>query len=181
MPEEQKRVLLVSGSLRTVSLNTAILRAIQRLAPASIETVFYTGMRDLPPFDPEEEANGAPDVVLEWAKGIAEADAVLISSPEYAHGVPGVLKNALDWVVGSGEFSGKAVALVNVSPHSTHAQASLTEILKTMDARLVHSAFLTFSLKGQAPDPERFASDPAIARSVSASFAALLDQSLPLS
>lgn len=121
MPEERKRrVLLVSGSLRTVSLNTAILRAIQRLAPAAVETVFYTGMRDLPPFDPEEEANGAPDVVLDWARQIAKADAVLISSPEYAHGVPGVLKNALDWVVGSGEFPGKAVALVNVSPHSTY-------------------------------------------------------------
>ncbi len=85
---------------------------------------------------------------------------MLISSPEYAHGVPGVLKNALDWVVGSGELVFKPVALLNASPRSTHAQASLTETLSVMTAALVGEASVAVPLAGHKLDAEGIASDP---------------------
>jgi NAD(P)H-dependent FMN reductase len=83
----------------------------------------------------------------------------LISSPEYAHGVPGVLKNALDWLVGSLEFPGTPVALINTAPRAVHAQAQLREILTTMSARLVESASITLDLAGRSLDAAGIAAD----------------------
>ena len=85
--------------------------------------------------------------------------AVLISSPEYAHGVPGALKNALDWIVGSGELVGKPVALVNVSPRSTYAQASLAETLRVMSADLVDAASMAVPLGGRHLDASGIVAD----------------------
>jgi NAD(P)H-dependent FMN reductase len=86
-------------------------------------------------------------------------DAVVIASPEYAHGVPGVLKNALDWIVGSGELVGKPVALINASSRATHAWASLLEILTTMSACVIREASLTIPLQGRTWDPNDIAED----------------------
>jgi NAD(P)H-dependent FMN reductase len=88
--------------------------------------------------------------VLGFRAQLQLVDGVLISSPEYAHGISGVLKNALDWVVGSGEFSGKPVAIFNASPRATLAQESLAEIIRTMDARLISDAALALPLLGKA-------------------------------
>ena len=87
---------------------------------------------------------------------------MLISSPEYAHGVPGVLKNALDWVVGSGELVYKPVALLNASPRSTHGHASLNETLTVMTAALVPEATLAVPLAGRRLDAEGIAADPGL-------------------
>jgi chromate reductase, NAD(P)H dehydrogenase (quinone) len=85
---------------------------------------------------------------------IGTADGLLISSPEYARGVAGVMKNALDWLVGSFEFPNKPVALINTSPRATHALAALTLTLENMSARLVPDAFLTLPLLGTVNDEE---------------------------
>ena len=74
---------------------------------------------------------------------------MVFSVPEYAHGVPGVLKNGLDWVVGSGEFVNKPVTLFNASPRGTYAQASLTETLTVMSAKVVPEASATLQLMGK--------------------------------
>jgi chromate reductase len=135
------RVLAISGSLRASSSNTLLLRAAAELAPEGVEVVMYDGLGELPHFNPDlDKALDDPDLpaqVREIRTLVGDADALLISSPEYAHGVPGSLKNALDWLVGGSEMPGKPVALLNASPRSTHAQASLAETLRTMSAEVV--------------------------------------------
>ena len=96
--ELTKQILAISGSLRAASSNTAILKAALQLAPDKLEIVLFDGLRDLPHFNPDLEL-APPASVLEFQKLLQESSAVIISSPEYAHGVPGSLKNALDWVV----------------------------------------------------------------------------------
>ena len=86
-------------------------------------------------------------------------DAVLISSPEYAHGVPGALKNALDWLVGSGELIDKPIALINASARATHAWASLAETLTVMSARVIRDASITVPLDGKALDANGIVGD----------------------
>lgn len=118
-----------------------LLHAAADLAPEGVEVLMYDGIGDLPHFNPDlDKALDDPDLpaqVRALRMQVAAADAVLISSPEYAHGVPGSLKNALDWLVGGSEMPGKPVALLNASPRSTHAQASLAETLHTMSADVV--------------------------------------------
>lgn len=142
------RILAISGSLRLVSSNTALLRAAARLAPRGIEITVYDGLGDLPHFNPDLEGVEPPSVIS-FRNQLQASDGVLISSPEYAHGVPGVLKNALDWLVGTGELVDKSVALLNASPRSTYAQASLMETIRVMSARIVSEASITVPLPGR--------------------------------
>lgn len=141
------QILAISGSLRAASSNATLLRALPLLAPDGMTFVLYDGLGDLPHFNPDLEAD-APASVARFQSLLETSDGVLISSPEYAHGVPGVLKNALDWVVGSGELVDKPVALLNASPASTFAQAQLTETLRVMTANLIFDAFATVPMKG---------------------------------
>jgi NAD(P)H-dependent FMN reductase len=133
----------------------------------------YDGLGDLPHFNPDVDAAGAPPVVLDFRERLRAADAVLISSPEYAHGVPGVLKDALDWLVGSGEFVGKLVALVDAAPRAAWAHASLTETLTVMMARLVPEASPAITLTGKKLDDAGMAADPEIREPMCAALAAL--------
>jgi chromate reductase len=130
-------LLAISGSLRAASSNSAIVEAAVLAAPPEIEVHLYRELASLPPFNPDLEAVETPAPVAEWRAALRAASAVLISSPEYAHGVPGVLKNALDWVVGSGEFMGKPVALVNASAYSAFVTTQLRETLTVMMATVV--------------------------------------------
>src|SRR5882724_10769909 len=115
------RVLAISGSLRRASSNSALVAAAARLAPDTVKVSIYRGLEELPHFNPDLDDDSAPQSVVGFRASLQACDAVLISSPEYAHGVPGVVKNALDWVVGSGELVDKPIALVNASPRATHA------------------------------------------------------------
>jgi NAD(P)H-dependent FMN reductase len=164
------QILAISGSLRAVSSNTAVLRAMASVAPAGVTITVYDRLADLPPFNPDLDVEGAtpPAIVLDLRARIGRADAIVISSPEYAHGVPGMLKNALDWLVSSVEFPGKPLALVNVSARSVHAQAQLTEILTTMSARVIDSASVTLPLDGTRLDAAAMSADAAIARALRA-------------
>ena len=108
------RLLAISGSLRKFSSNTALLRAAAILAPQDVEISVYGDLGILPHFNPDLEGF-EPQSVLDFRSQLQMADGVLIASPEYAHGITGVIKNAFDWVVGSGEFVHKPVALLNAS------------------------------------------------------------------
>ncbi len=156
------RLLALSGSLRAISVNTAVLRAAAALAPPGVEVVLYGGLGDLPHFNPDLEES-EPAVVTDFRAEIRAADGLLISSPEYAHGVPGVLKNALDWLVGGSEIVGQPIALWNATPPATHAQASLAETLRTMSTRLVTEAFVEVPLRGKKVDAAGIVADPALA------------------
>ena len=143
------RVLAISGSLRTASSNSALVQALTTLAAEMAHVSVYVGLGDLPPFNPDHDGEDPPLAVLDFRAALRACDAVVISSPEYAHGVPGVLKNALDWIVGSGELIDKPVALINGSLHARHAHASLKETLTVMSARVVPQASITVSLGGK--------------------------------
>jgi len=137
------QLFAISGSLRERSFNTALLRAAMDLLPEGIAINLYEGMAELPHFNPDLDVEPVPATVRDLRARIAAADGVLVCSPEYAHGVPGSLKNALDWIVSSGEFTDKPVLLINASPSfmgGSIAQANLTEILRVMGAKLPDEA-----------------------------------------
>lgn len=154
------KIVTISGSLRTESSNAALLRAVARVVPAGVEIVAYRGVGELPHFNPDLDGEGAepPPSVAGLRALLGDADAVVISSPEYAHGVPGSLKNMLDWLVSDGALAGKPVALLNASPAGgTYAQAALAETLRTMDWRIVEEAsllepFVTRRIAGELMD-----------------------------
>jgi chromate reductase, NAD(P)H dehydrogenase (quinone) len=155
------RILAISGSLRSQSSNSTLLRAAASLAPAGISIDVYTGLGGLPHFNPDLEG-AEPQTVLEYRRQLQTSQGVLISSPEYAHGVPGVLKNALDWVVGSGELVDKPVALLNASPRSTYAMASLRETITVMSAKIIEDATVTVPLPRRDMDEESIIADAAV-------------------
>ncbi len=144
-----RRVLCLTGSLRHVSSNTAALLALRELAPAGVDPALYEGLGKLPLFNPDEEEANVPDPVRDLRNAVGRSDALLIACPEYAHGVPGAFKNLLDWLVGSLEFPGKPVLLLNASARgSHHAQDALCEILRTMSAKLLSPEPLGLALPG---------------------------------
>ncbi len=136
-------VLAISGSLRAQSSNAALLRAAARVAPEGVRITLYEGLGELPHFNPDLDVEGAepPPSVRVLRELLIAADAVLISSPEYAHGVPGAFKNMLDWLVSAGELVDKPVALWNASPSGgEYAQNAILETLRTMNWRVVEEA-----------------------------------------
>ena len=129
-------LLAISGSLRHSSSNKTLLQAAAILATDEADVHIYNSIADLPHFNPDLDGEAPPPAVADFRDQLRNADGVLICTPEYAHGVPGALKNALDWTVGSGEFMHKPVALINPSATSFHAQESLTETLTVMMAKV---------------------------------------------
>ena len=167
------RLLAISGSLRAASANTVVLRAAGRLAPASLDIVLYAGLGTLPHFNPDLDGEDPPPAVVDWRRQLREADGVLICSPEYAHGVPGVLKNGLDWIVSSGEFMGKPVALINARPASTFAQASLRETLTVMMAEIDPEASVTLPVTTNRLDEESLLANPELSQAFQSALLAL--------
>ena len=134
------KILGISGSLRTASVNTALLRTAATLTSHGVTLIVYDGLGNLPHFNPELDKDPLPLAVADFRSQLNSSAGVIISSPEYAHGIPGVLKNALDWLVASGELYEKPVTLFNASPRTSYAQASLAETLTVMTARLIPEA-----------------------------------------
>lgn len=174
------RILAISGSLRAASSNTAVVRAAAAIAPEGIEVEVYGGLAELPPFNPDDDRDPLNPLVADLRRRVLQADALLVSTPEYAHGVPGVLKNALDWLVGGlGEIVNKPVALVNTAPRATHAQASLAETLRTMSTRIVPAASMTIDLSGRKPGISEIVQDPGLAAALRNALLALADAAAP--
>jgi len=145
------RVLAVCGSLRAVSSNAALIEAARRLAPPDLEVLVYDGLGALPLFNPDFDDDPPPNAKA-WRDQVGAVDGLLICSPEYARGVAGAMKNALDWLVGSLDFAGKPVALLNASQRSVHSDGQLRLILETMAARLIEPASVTIPLMGRGLD-----------------------------
>jgi NAD(P)H-dependent FMN reductase len=158
------RILALSGSLRKKSYNSAVLRAAKALAPCGVEIIIFERMGEIPLFNPDLGDGENFLAVAALRRQIAQCDAFLVSSPEYVHGVPGALKNALDWIVGTGELDGKPVGVINATPAvggAEWAQNGLIEILSVMSAnRVVRGAVLKldairkrFDENGEIIDP----------------------------
>lgn len=171
------RILAVSGSLRAASSNTALLRAAATLAPEGVEIVPYGGLAGLPLFNPDLDdfdAGTSPPEVPDLRSRLGDSDGVLISSPEYVHGISGAMKNAIDWVVSSGEFYEKPTALLNASMAAEHAYASLTEILTTADADIVGEASVRVGLPTNRIGEAGILADPGLSGALHMAVAALV-------
>ncbi len=139
------RVLGISGSLRSGSLNSALLRAAAERLPAGAELITYERLGEIPPYDEDVELEGTPAVVEELRRAVRDADAVLIATPEYNHSIPGQLKNALDWVsrpAGKSALNGTPAAVIGASAGmfgAAWAQAELRKVLGAMGGRVIET------------------------------------------
>jgi chromate reductase, NAD(P)H dehydrogenase (quinone) len=139
------KILAISGSLRPQSSNTAILQAVVELATADVDITIYDGIGNLPHFNPDLDRDEGLTSVIDWRTHLQDTNGVIFCTPEYAHGVPGVLKNALDWIVSSGEFMYKPTAVISASPSpdgGDKANASLVQTLRVMMADIPTGATL---------------------------------------
>jgi len=166
------KILAISGSLRAASHNTALLRAAARLAPAEIDIELYRELGKLPLFNPDIEVCDSPLIANLRAK-LIDADAVLIASPEYAHGITGTMKNALDWMVSTEAFVNKPVALMNASPRAVHADAALRETLAVMSALVIKEASITLPLLGSGLSESGIVNHPEISSAIRSSIIAI--------
>jgi chromate reductase len=163
------KILALCGSLRTVSSNRAALEAAILLAPPGTEVTIFDGIDKLPHFNPDLDQDPLPDKVAELRRLIGECDRLLISSPEYARGLAGSLKNALDWLVSSLEFPETEVVPINTSQRATEAQAQLRLVLATMSADLRET--ITLPLLGRPIDAAGIVADPELSAALRAALA----------
>ncbi len=139
---EQKNIFAISGSLRLGSSQHIILNKIGDILPSNITYTVYNQLEQIPAFSPSIDTENQPVAVVELRKQLAIADAIIICTPEYAFGVPGALKNAIDWMVSSASFTGKPTALITASTSGQYAHESLVRILGAVDAHLLPEATL---------------------------------------
>lgn len=175
------RILALAGSLQARSSNAALLRTASRVAPNGVDLVDAISIGYVPHFNPDIERDGGtvPPAVAVLRDQIGSADAVLIASPEYAHSLPGVLKNALDWIVGSGELYGKPVAILCASPRPdgcAHGRGAIQQTLRAQGSTIVVSATVGVAADDKGADELR---DPAAIASVRHALAALVRHRSP--
>jgi chromate reductase len=141
----KKKILAVCGSTRKTSSNLNLIHAIEDLTIDKFEISIFDGLAEIPHFNPDLD-NGAPPVaVVQFRKLLKEADGVLICTPEYAMGVPGTLKNAIDWTVSSCEFSHKPVALITASSLGENGHESLMKTLRIIESKVTDQTQLVIS------------------------------------
>lgn len=175
-------ILGISGSLRAGSHNTALLRAAVDIAPADVTIQMYDRLRDLPPYDQDADTDSPPEPVADLRTRIGAADAVLIATPEYNYGVPGVLKNAIDWASRPSPGSvlaGKPVGIMGASPSnfgSVRAQLALRQSFLWIDAQVVSKPELAVFRSHERFDAGGDLSDEATRELLAGLLAALVEK-----
>lgn len=147
-------VLTLCGSLRSASSNRALLRAYQRLAPPDWHVGEYDGLGALPHFNPDLDRDPLPAEAARLRRLVQEAQLLVVSTPEYAHALPGAFKNALDWLVGDPAFAGHLVVILHFARDSTWALDSLREVLRTMSVRRCEAADVVLPFTSSRLDEE---------------------------
>jgi NAD(P)H-dependent FMN reductase len=150
----QARILAISGSLQARSSNTSLVRLARRLSDDRMSIDVFDALAGLPYFNPDLDTDPPPVPVADFRARVDKADAVLIASPEYAHEMPGVLKNALEWLVSSGELYAKPVAILCAAPgpqRGTYAREALERTLSAEGAEIILSMTVAVA-PGQSPD-----------------------------
>ncbi|HKG38296.1 MAG TPA: NADPH-dependent FMN reductase [Conexibacter sp.] len=180
MPAEPCRILLISGSLRGGSTNTALLRTADEVAPEGIETRLYDGMAGLPHFNPDDDAEGMPvdPAVAALRAAVHAADALLLSTPEYAGALPGSFKNLLEWTVGDASTYRKPIAWVNTSgaaapTGAADAHDSLRKVLGYVHAEIVEDACVRIPVARTAVGEDGLIADESIRERVAKVLSAL--------
>lgn len=160
-----RTILLISGSLRSSSTNTAVLRTVHTSLVPDVRTVLYEGLGDLPHFNPDDDVAPLPPAVASLREAIRAADAVVFSTPEYAGALPGSCKNLLDWTVGddqAGSIYRKPVAWINASPRgAAHAHDELRTVLGYVGATVVDAACIHVPITAAMLDEEGLIADAA--------------------
>ena len=171
-----KRVLLVSGSTRSASTNSALVRTALLCAPPGVATVRY-GMTGLPYFNPDDDREPLPPAVVALRAAVAASDALLFCTPEYAGSMPGALKNLLEWTVGSTVMTDKPAAWVNAAadPRRGHgANDQLVTVLGYVQARVVPNACRSVPISRELIGPDGLVADPSTRAALTDVLAGLL-------
>jgi NAD(P)H-dependent FMN reductase len=176
---EATRILMISGSLRTRSTNSALLATVEQLKLPDIVATRYRGLARLPHFDPDADHEPLDPTVSEMRRQVHRADALLVSTPEYAGALPGSFKNALDWMIGddqSRSISEKPVAWINTSiREARHAHESLRLVLSFANARIVDEACTHIPVKESDIGVDGLVADPGILATTAATIARLAE------
>ena len=170
-------LLLICGSLRAESTNSALLRTVESLLPGDVDTDAYGDMGELPHFNPDDDVDPLPLAVSDLRQRIARATAILFSTPEYAGAMPGSLKNLLDWTVGGVEISDKPVGWINISPNpdgAARTYESLTTVLTYTGARVVDAACVRIPVQRTAIGDDGLIHDESIRADIAHTVALLL-------
>ena len=175
------RLLLVTGSTRRLSTNSAALHTAQALLNGDATTV-YDGLPDLPAFNPDDDHEAVPPAVRALRALITDADAVILCTPEYAGTLPGSLKNLLDWTVGGGEIYGKPVAWINVAPpgRGGGADASLRVVLGYVGARILETSGIRVPVPHDSVGPDGVIVHPATRASLAEALEKIVAELEPL-
>jgi chromate reductase len=168
-------LLLISGSLRAGSTNTALLRTAHALDP---DTELFAGMGALPHFSPDDDGDDLPAPVAELRAAVGRVDAILVCTPEYAGALPGAFKNLLEWLVGGGEAYRKPIAWINVSgpaapTGAADAHDSLRKVVGYLSMEIVEEACVRIPVARDAVGEDGLVADPAVRERLAAALAAL--------
>ncbi len=173
--KNQQSIFAIPGSLRVGSSNHSILRHLEALVPADIEYTIYNDLALIPPFDPDLDNDNPPPSVAALRQLLADANGIIICTPEYAFGVPGQLKNMLDWMVSSSSFVDKPVCLITASSSGTYAHASLLLTLDALSANVVEGAALLIPFIRAKMDKDGNVADEETVKSLGSAFDVFLN------
>lgn len=162
----KKKVLPVSGSTRSNSSNHLLIRTIAGLTADRLEWLPVPSIADLPHFNPDLDIDPAPPAVAAFRNALHQADGILICTPEYAHGVPGSLKNAIDWTVGTADFSHKPTVLITASTDGRYGHTALLETLRVIEAGSIDQLQLQIPFIRTKIDAAGRITDPATLQAV---------------
>jgi NAD(P)H-dependent FMN reductase len=171
---QPQTILAISGSLRKGSSNTQILKLIGAWVPGYINYTIYHDLGALPHFSPPGEDEPSPQLVVKLHQQLDKADAVIICTPEYAFGLPGSLKNLLDWTVATGNFVDKPVAVITASSSGSYAHASLLTTLGALSAKIIEGGTLLIPFIRAKMDKDGNITDETTERELRAVFGNLL-------
>jgi chromate reductase len=171
-----KKILAISGSLRQGSSNHAILTYLGSIVSADIEYTIYNDLALIPPFDPGLDTDTPPASIAELRQLLTGADGLIICTPEYAFGVPGSLKNMLDWMVSSSTLVDKPVALITASLGGEHAHASLLLTLGALSTNVIEGGTLLIQFIRSKMDPNGNIKDEETVKKLQDVFAAFVKE-----
>jgi chromate reductase, NAD(P)H dehydrogenase (quinone) len=169
-------VLALTGSTRRGSSNTAVLQTLTANAPGGVRVVLYEHLAELPHFSPDDDVDPLPAAVADLRQNVANADAIIISTPEYAGSLPGSFKNLLDWLVGGTEISGKPIGWINVATPVGRAAATYTTlhvVLGYLGTRMIDDACVSVPVGREQLGDNGTVSDPALIAALLAPIIAL--------
>jgi chromate reductase, NAD(P)H dehydrogenase (quinone) len=161
MDGKQLSLYALCGSQRRASTSRRLLEALRDASPAGVVIEICDLIGQLPIFNPDEEGDRTPAIVERLAGKIRAADGLIVSCPEYAHGIPGGFKNALDWLVSRDEVPDKPLMIAHASHRGELVLDQLTEVLRTMSLDIVPEAFLRVPIAGKMDEAQMAALDGA--------------------